>query len=499
MKKPRPQQPKTDSPLPADIVSPQVVLNSEPSNDIIKDNKMRKDKFKHKFLIIIILEILVLLAITGWLRWRQYQSEKASVVITASSLVENTKPAEIETGKILEIQTPELFSSSQTLALIKQTNKAFDQAVNSAISKQTFRFTTSDGSANDVGVYARVYLPAGNQKLPVLAFATGTTGLGDSCAASLENPAQRDWANYDSLMAAYASQGYVVVLADYQGMRDKDRMHRYMVGDIEGKTMLDSIRALDNLDSTKSRLNKDAIFTAGYSQGGHAAFWADAISQKYAPEIKLKGAVGFGPVTSVNETLTDAITANANLNWFGPFVLASYQDWYKRNYPVDKILQPQYAKNLIVDATRECIDTVNKYWPNNIGTNKSSAVYTQEFISAVKSADLASNRLYAQFDSDMKANIVGPIKTATPKLINQGLSDNVVLPKQSKAGYQRLCASGNAVNLVEYATSKYAIQGYNPTGKVDHYQTMNASFLDTIVWLKARALGTPVIDSCKPL
>jgi hypothetical protein len=99
----------------------------------------------------------------------------------------------------------------------------------------------------------------------------------------------------------------------------------------------------------------------------------------------------------------------------------------------------------------------------------------------------------------MKANIVGPIKTTTPKLINQGLSDNVVLPKQSRAGYQRLCASGNRVNLVEYATSKYAVQTYNPAGKVDHYQTMNASFNDTLAWANARIAGNALVGSCKPI
>ena len=511
MKKPMPKSMKSvksskttqqaDSIMRESRESNELASSSEDQNDIIDYSDMQKPNKhnKYKIIAIITLVILVVLAVAGWFRWRQYLADKAPVVITASTQVENTKPAEIATGKIIEAQAVENFNPAQALAIIKQTNKAFDLAVNTATTKQLIKFTSSDGNVADIGVYARVYAPAGAKNLPVIAFATGTTGIGDACAASLENPAKRDWANYDSLMMAYASQGYMVVLADYEGMRDAARMHHYMVGNIEGRTMLDSIRALENLDTTKARVNKEAIFTAGYSQGGHAAFWADAINQKYAPEIKLKGAIGFGPVTSVNETLTDAITANANINWFGPFVLTSYQDWYKRSYPVDKILQPQFAKNLSVDAQRECIDTVNKYWPNNIGTNKSASVYTPEFIAAAKTGNLSSNKLYAQFDSDMKANIVGSIKTTTPKLINQGLSDNVVLPKQSRAGYQRLCASGNSVNLVEYTTSKYGVQVYNPTGKADHYQTMNASFNDTIAWANARIAGSTLVNSCKPI
>lgn len=403
------------------------------------------------------------------------------------------------TGKILSSDSPVSYDTAQTSALIKQTNKNFDTPVTVGISKQVIRYTSSDGTSSSVPIYARVYWPQNkdSKELPVLAFAPGTTGIGDDCAASLENPAKRDWANYDSKMAAYASQGYMVVITDYEGMRDPSRIHHYMVGELEGRAVLDSVRALRNLDTTKNNINDKAIFAGGYSQGGHAAYWADQIAPSYASDINLAGAIGFGPVTDVSQTLTDAITANANINWFGPFVLVSYQDWYKHNYPIDKILMPQWTQNLRSDVLRECIDTADRFWPNNMGTNRSGLVYTPQFIAAAKTGNIANDPTYRQFAADMAKNITGSVGRPTPLLLNQGLYDNVILPAQSQAAFKRFCSSGNSVTYRRYDKSQFAIQAYNPTGLVDHYQTMNASFKDTLAWMNGIIAGQAQPNNCR--
>lgn len=471
-------------------------IQNSSSHEIIESNGMEKPK-KKKTRLIILITLLVLLLVTGSaiFVWKKYFN--SSKAVSPIKQVELTKPPEIQTGKIISTEPAQSFTAAQTLALIRQTNKGFNLPVNFGFKKQLIRFNTSDGTSNEVLVYARVYVPdnAVVGKTPVMAFATGTTGIGDVCASSLEQPAKRNWANYDSQLASYVSQGYIVVVTDYEGMRDQARMHHYMVGELEGKVVLDSIQALNNLDLTKSNVDKNAVFVSGYSQGGHAAFWADALAGKYAPNIKLAGVVGFGPVTSVSETLTDAITDGANINWFGPFVLSSYQDWYKRTYPVGRILLPKWTNNLNTDVANVCIDNVNQFYPSNIGANRSSALYTTEFINAAKSGNISNNSIYAQFSSDMDANLVGAVKTNTPKLINHGAHDNIVLLKQSKSAFSRLCNSGNKTTLKEYNTSPFAIQSYNPKGLVDHYQTMNASVNDTISWFNEIRTNT-VKTSC---
>ena len=406
------------------------------------------------------------------------------------------KAPEIKTGKILKEEPAKKFTPQEVQGLIGQTNKKFDSPISAEVTKQVFSFNSSDGKVDNVPIYARAYVPSGTDKKPVFAFAPGTTGIADSCAASLENPSKADWANYDSLLMAYASQGYVVVTIDYEGMRDSARIHHYMVGDLEGRALLDSIRALKNLALTKDQINDEQQFSAGYSQGGHASYWADQIKDDYAPELKLLGSIGFGPVTSVEETLDDAING-ANINWFGSLVLTSYNDWYKTPYPVDKILQPKFAKNFKTDAQSLCIDAFTKLWPSNRGQNRSAEVYTPEFSSVAKKLNIAENPTYQSFSTDLAKNIVGNVKTDRPKLINHGIHDDVVLVSQSQHGFERMCVKGNTVKFNKYDTSPNAIQGYNPSGRVDHYQTMNASFKDTIAWMQNIIAGKKAPTSCQ--
>ena len=406
------------------------------------------------------------------------------------------KAPEIKTGKIIKEETAKKFSNSEMSAIISQTNKKFDSPIASEVTKQTFVFNSSDGKTEDIPVYARAYVPSGTEKKPVFAFAPGTTGIADSCAASLEDPKKADWANYESLLMAYASQGYVVVTIDYEGMRDSARIHHYMVGELEGRAVLDSIRALKNLALTKDQISEEQQFTAGYSQGGHASYWADQIKNDYAPEMKLLGSIGFGPVTSVEETLDDAING-ANINWFGSLVLTSYSDWYKVAYPVDKILQPKFAKNFKTDAQSICIDAFTRIWPSNKGQNRSAEVYTTQFSSVAKNLNMAADAIYQGFSNDLAKNIVGNVKTDRPKLINHGVHDDVVFISQSQHGFERMCIKGNVVKFNKYDTSPSAIQNYNPAGLVDHYQTMNASFKDTIAWMKNIIAGQKAPNNCQ--
>jgi hypothetical protein len=60
-----------------------------------------------------------------------------------------------------------------------------------------------------------------------------------------------------------------------------------------------------------------------------------------------------------------------------------------------------------------------------------------------------------------------------------------------------MCVKGNVVKFNKYDTSPNAIQGYNPAGLVDHYQTMNASFKDTMAWMKNIISGQKAPNNCK--
>lgn len=381
------------------------------------------------------------------------------------------------TGKIVTTETVQTLTSAQTLALIKQTDPGY-QGTPAPIQMQTFSYTMSDTQGKTATVFGRVFLPADSHSsnLPIFAFAPGTTGIDDQCAASLEKPAQRNWANYPSLMAAYAAQGYATVTTDYEGMRDASRLHHYMVGELEGRAMLDSIRALQGLSISKGKVDTAEVYLSGYSQGGHAALWADRIASKYTPELTVKGVIGFGAVTDVTRTVSD-IASGANLIWFAPYVLRSYADWYGDTYDLQRYLEEPFAANINTDIAKNCIDTNIKHW----GDKDSKKVLTPQFLDAMKTNTLSSFApdLYKR----MQDNSALGYSTPSNKLLNQGRLDNVILPSQTELARKALCKDGNKVTAKVYPAAT-------------HYNTMVSSFQDTLTWMKSLRDGRTVPNNC---
>ncbi|MBW4062031.1 hypothetical protein HJC99_05665 [Candidatus Saccharibacteria bacterium] len=380
-------------------------------------------------------------------------------------------------GQVLGIDGVTNFTAAQAQALSKQNYGAVAPVITTGITKVTFHYRSIDLNGAPITVYGRAYFPNNdNNNLPIFAFAPGTTGVGPQCAASLENVATASWGNYDSHMVTYASQGYAAVTTDYEGMRDPGHLHHYMVGPLEGRAVLDSIRALGQLSQSKGRLDQSSVFVAGYSQGGHAAFWADTINASYAPDIKLSGVIGYGPVLSVEETMND-VTRGSILNWFGPYVLVSYADYYHQNYNPDAILQPRFAATLTADVTSHCVDTAYSFWGHD-----PSKVYTPPYLSAIQNGTLG--QLYPELLHDLQQNATGTEATTTAKLINQGHYDNVVLPAQAQAALPSMCrASKGPVTLKLYPSAT-------------HFNTMVVSLNDTLAWMKQVTDGDKITSTC---
>jgi hypothetical protein len=377
-------------------------------------------------------------------------------------------------GDIVAEENFRPYTLAETIGLAKENYGGAAAGITTPVTKITFRYRSELPGGEEIILYARAFLPdTPRTNLPVFGFTTGTTGIGDICSPSLEQPKVANWANYDSHMAMYAAHGFAAVTPDYEGHRDSARIHHYMVGEIEGRITLDAIRALRNLPETRGRLT-DNVFLGGYSQGGHAAFWADKIAAKYAPDVKPKGVIGFGPVMSVKQTLTD-ITRGANINWFGPYVLFSYRDYYKNEY--GPVLLPKWEATLAQDVPAHCIDTNIPFWGRS-----PEGVYMPEFLAAIKENKLPEQ--YLRLVSDLDRNAVGSVSTTSAKRINQGALDNVVLAAQQVAILPELCSSSQGP--VQYKVYPHAT----------HYTTMLQSFSDTVEWMRTIIRGQSVLASC---
>ena len=124
----------------------------------------------------------------------------------------------------------------------------------------TYVSTTPSGDRVPVtGIVIVPNTPKPADGYPVVAWAHGTTGIGDQCAPS-------GFAPYPLLGGApLLDAGYAVAATDYEGLGTPTEIHPYLVGVAEGHSVIDSVRAARHFGGG----TKAALW--GWSQGGHAA------------------------------------------------------------------------------------------------------------------------------------------------------------------------------------------------------------------------------------
>jgi pimeloyl-ACP methyl ester carboxylesterase len=135
---------------------------------------------------------------------------------------------------------------------------------------------------------------------PVVSWAHGTTGTADVCAPSRLEVSGRTPTTYDTNLAAeqshWVQEGYAVAQTDYAGLGTAGP-HPYLIGTSEGRSVIDIVSAARGLSS---KVGKRWV-AIGHSQGGHAALWAAALAAKYAPGLKLAGALPLAPASHIGE------------------------------------------------------------------------------------------------------------------------------------------------------------------------------------------------------
>lgn len=145
-----------------------------------------------------------------------------------------------------------------------------------------------------------VYLPAGTPPeggWPVLAWAHGTSGLGDDCAPSVIGPTlpERDY----PYLQRWLDEGYAIVATDYVGLGTPG-VHPYLDGKTSAHSVVDSVAAARSLHPELS--NRWAV--VGQSQGGGAAVTtARYATQFQAPDLDFRGAVGTGVPANIELAL----------------------------------------------------------------------------------------------------------------------------------------------------------------------------------------------------
>ncbi|WP_206447052.1 alpha/beta fold hydrolase [Agrococcus sp. KRD186] len=324
-------------------------------------------------------------------------------------------------------------------------------------------YTTTDHAGEPALASGLVVQPEGDQPHPVIAWAHGTTGYATGCAPSLL-PEPFVAGAFPDLDGALA-EGWAVVATDYAGLGTAGPQP-YLIGQGEGRSVLDAVRAAQQLDD--ARLASETVLW-GHSQGGHAALWAAGLAPDYAPELDLLGVAAMAPATDLPAflgTMDESVVGAM----FGSFALAASADAYG-DVERGAYVRPG-ARIMMDEMERRCLTD-----PSTLVSLATSIVADQP----VWARSLSEGAL-----AERAAENVPTLPIAMPVLLAQGGADPLITPALQDAYVAARCAEGQQVDYRGYP-------GYDHMGVV----TGDSPLLPELrAWSADMLAGLAPVDTC---
>jgi pimeloyl-ACP methyl ester carboxylesterase len=310
------------------------------------------------------------------------------------------------------------------------------------------------------GVVVAPDLPSVGHERTVVSWAHPTTGAqGQRCAPSAGIDPFILMEGLHELLRA----GYVVAATDYSNM-GAEGSASYLVGDTEGRNVLDAVRAAQQIEAADAG---DETLLWGHSQGGQAALFAGQIAPEYAPELDLKGVAVAAPAGELG-LLLDADIVDVSGVTIGAYAFGAFQEAYADEHPdleLTSVLTPQGAA-AVPEMMPLCL----------LGQNKQLHAIADPLIGSFVKGDPTKIEPWATF---LEENTPGGTKIEVPVLVTQGLKDALVVPTTTDALVRRLCAAGDEVQYRRYSGADHGTVGFRSVPLV-------------IPWMKARVAGEPL-------
>ena len=293
---------------------------------------------------------------------------------------------------------------------------------------------------------------------PVITWAHGTTGVADICAPSRNNTSSPATAYISYIypdLNAWLRAGYAVVQTDYQGLGTPGD-HPYLVGEAEGRSVLDIVTAARQLDPKISK----RFLISGHSQGGQSALFAAGEAASWVPKLKLRGTVAFAPASHIldQHALLPLLTSPSSLTALATLIVdgASTQS---SAISVNALLSDQVLAFFPL-LQSQCLSQLAA--SNELGGIPPSQLERSGAdLSAINPVLAAMNPL---------------VKSAAPIQIEQGTSDTTVFPTFTDQLNTELVNAGNQVTYKKYPG-------------VDHGGVVNAGEADALAFFQAMLPG----------
>ncbi len=204
--------------------------------------------------------------------------------------------------------------------------------------KILYRTTDPDGAP--VTASALLTLPNDtNRSIPLISDQHGTI-FGRDHAPTVAEPLTRT----GTLISAL--KGYAVIMPDYIGYGDSANLqHPYLIKEALADSIVDAIRASQNLLTQKDISYNEKLFLMGYSEGGYATMAAAEAIEKRYPQIQVTAAA---PMAGAYDLLATAESILSRLYYPAPhlplFLIYSYDYYFNLNMLAETFKEPYLSQ-----------------------------------------------------------------------------------------------------------------------------------------------------------
>ncbi len=326
-------------------------------------------------------------------------------------------------------------------------------------------YTTTRDEGQPAVASAIVVAPEGASAdpRPVVAWAHGTTGVSPGCAPSvLEAPFE---AGATPALPQVVDNGWVMVATDYVGL-GTESPHPYLIGQGEGRSVLDAVRASRQLQDVELA---DRTVVWGHSQGGHAALWTGVLASDYAPGAGVVGVAAMAPASNL-PGLVDNLDVVPGGTLFASYIVEAYSQAYD-DVSFDDVVRPA-ARVQAKEIAGRCLAE-----PGALV----SVVETFLFGDTIFTDDAKTGPFGARLAENVPS---GDIEA--PLLLAQGEADPLVLPAAQQAYVEQRCADGYALDYRTYAGEDHLSVVADDSALVD----------ELLAWTQDRFDGAPARSTC---